>query len=89
MESLNIPLKVGLFFLNMLVMLFCFFTIGFYGYYPVVGLILAEMPIAYFVLREVWRQVHLLPKKEGFELNTERMENAIAEYVKMVKHKEK
>lgn len=87
MESLSIPLKVGLVFLNMLVVMFCLFTIRFYGYYPILGIIAAETPIAYLVVGEIWRQVHLLPKMEGFELNSERMDNAIREYVKMVKHK--
>jgi hypothetical protein len=58
-----------------------------YGYYPVIGILVAEMPIAYVVLKEIWRQAHLLPKQEGFELNSERMDNAIQEYVKMVKQR--
>jgi hypothetical protein len=88
-ESLSVPLKVGLFFLNMLFVLFCLFTIRFYGYYPVLGILLAEAPIAYIVLKEIWRQVHMLPKMDGFELSSERMDSAIGDYVRMVKRRKR
>ena len=86
-ESLNVPLKVGLFFLNMLIMLFLLLSIRFYGYYPVLGIILTEAPVAYLVLKEVWRQVHSLPKLDGFELSSERMDEAIQDYVQLVKRR--
>lgn len=77
LEALSIPLKVALFLLNMLVLLVCFSTIGYYGYYPIIAILAAEMPIAYVILKEFWRSAHLLPKHEGFESNSEQMENAI------------
>jgi hypothetical protein len=84
-ESLNVPLKVALFFLNMLIMLFFLLSIRYYGYYPVLGIILTEAPVAYLVIKEVWRQVHSLPKLDGFELSPERMDEAIRDYVQLVK----
>lgn len=87
MEALDVPLKVALVSLNMLVLLFWLFAIGLYGYYPILGLIVSEMPIVYLVAKEVRRQVHIPPKKEGFDLNSEQMDRALEEYVEMIQEK--
>jgi len=87
MEALSTPLKVALVFLYMLLMLFWLFTIRLYGYYPVVGLAISQIPVVFLVVKEIRRQMHLLPKTEGFELNSEQMDEAIQEYVGMIKRK--
>lgn len=87
MDALSVPLKVALVFLNMLVLLFWLFTIGLYGYYSILGLTISEVPIVYLVAKETWRQMRLLPKTEGFDFNSEQMDRAIEEYVRMVKKK--
>jgi hypothetical protein len=86
-EALSTPLKVALVFLYTLLMVFWLFTIRLYGYYSAVGLAISQVPIVFLVVKEIRRQMHLLPKTEGFELNSEQMDEAIREYVEMIERK--
>lgn len=68
---------------------FFLFTIGAYGLWSVLGLFVTQSPIIYLIAEEIWRQAHLLPPSEAFEIPPERWKKSVEEYVELVKKKKK
>jgi hypothetical protein len=64
-------------------------TIGFYGLWSVLGLIVTQSPLIYLVAEEIWRQAHMLPPSEAFEISPERWKKSVKEYLELVKKKRK
>jgi hypothetical protein len=68
---------------------FLVFTIGAYGLWSILGLIVTQSPIIYLIVEEIWRQAHMLPPSEAFEISPERWKKSVKEYVELVKKKRK
>jgi len=64
-------------------------TIGVYGLWSVLGLIVTQSPIIYLIVEEIWRQAHTLPPSEAFEISPERWKKSVKEYLELVKKKKK
>lgn len=80
---LKIPVLMGLFALDIsVVMPLCICLIPFHGGWAVVALILSQSPIIYLVLKEAYRQMHMLPMSEAWETSTERWQQLLDEYAK-------
>jgi len=63
--------------------------IGSYGFgYATIFFVVFDSPLIYVFAREVWRQLHMLPESEAFEISPERWVKTFTEYVNDVKDKQ-
>jgi hypothetical protein len=64
-------------------------SISVYGLWSVLGLIVTQSPIIYLIAEEIWRQAHMLPPSEAFEISPERWKKSVREYLDLVKKKKR
>lgn len=87
-EVLRFPVLLGLLGLDLCTVApFFVFTIGMYGTYSVLGLIVTQSPIIYLTVQEIRRRDTMLPMSEAWETSREKWLKALEEYTKLVKKK--
>jgi hypothetical protein len=83
---LKIPILMASIFIELAIFLPYFITlIAQHSALGIIGLIASQSPIIYYMVREAVRKCNMLPRSEAWETPSQGAEQALEEYVAMLK----